>query len=92
MPLISVIASCVALPFLVTLFTYCPVVFVKRAIESGDHGRFMLKIFLLVMLGNMILLATIYFLGYIEHVRSWIVLPLVTCSLLIIYYFRDRNK
>lgn len=92
MPLISIIASCVALPFFATLFIYCPVVFIKRAMESGDRGIFMLKLLSFVIFGNLLVLAAIYYLGYIELVRSWIVLPLVVCSLLAIYHFSDSKK
>ncbi len=92
LPLISVVAMCIFIPFFVALLIYGPIVVYLQIKDSGKHGRELLKRSFVVIASAAVLIVGLEYLGYLEKVRSWIVLPLTIFAICYLGSSKKKNK
>lgn len=92
LPWYSIVCGYVVFPFLLTLFVYCPVVFIYQVIHSGYRGRQDLKWFFCILLGVSAAIFVAYYFDYFEGVRPWLAFILTAIAIMILGSLQSRRR
>jgi hypothetical protein len=91
-PWYSDVAFIIVVPFIATFFIYGPVLFVRRIIQSGSHGWFVLRVFLSVVLVATLLLVGLYFSGFYTEWRARFLAGIFTAAATVYLSWRTEKR
>jgi hypothetical protein len=91
-PWYSDTAFIIVVPFIATFFVYGPVLFVRQIIQSGSHGRLVLRVFLSIVLVAALLFGGLYFSGFYTEWRARLLAGIFTAAATVYLSWRTEKR
>lgn len=84
LPLYSIVAALVFIPFATTICVYCPVLFVRHILKSGKRGKLVLNAFLSVVVSVGCIFGLAFVFSGFEPIDAWLIAPVTMWAILVL--------